>query len=96
MNQKDTEYKEMHSLTGAFIKEELEEVFEKKQVLCPFSLCYLQRKETLYAANKEDRARWVKALKTAIGYASLSDYYEMKVLAALKARPNWATASSGR
>ena len=79
MNASDTECKKMRALTGVFIKEELEEVLDKKQVLCPFSLCFLQRKETLYATNKEDRAKWVKALKAAIGYASLSDFYELKV-----------------
>lgn len=69
----------MHSLAGTFVKEELEEIFDKKTVLFPFSLCFLHNKKTFYAIKKDEKIGWVKALKEAIGYSSLYDFYELKV-----------------
>lgn len=68
----------MHSLVGTFIKEDLEEIVDKKTVLYPFSLCFVQYKKTFYTMKKDERAEWVKYLKEAIGYSSLYDYYELK------------------
>ena len=68
----------MHSLVGTFIKEELEEAFDKKTVLYPISLCFVQNKKTFYTIKKEDRNEWIKHLKEAIGYSSLYDFYELK------------------
>ncbi len=78
-NKGDAESRWMHSLTGVFIKEELEELFDKKTVLYPFSLHFLSAKKTLFALKKDERANWVRFLKETIGYATLSDYYEMRV-----------------
>lgn len=78
-NKEDPESKRMHSLAGTFIKEELEEIFDKKTILFPFSLCFLHNKKTLYAIKKDEKVGWVKALKEAIGYSSLYDFYELKV-----------------
>lgn len=68
----------MHTLIGTFIKDELEDIFDKKTVLYPFSLYFMQTKKTFYALKKEEKASWMKALKEAIGYSSLYDYYELK------------------
>ena len=70
----------MHMLTGTFIKNEMEEIFDKKTVLHPFSLHFLNNKKIFYALRKEEKAAWVQALKNAIGYSNLADFYELKVL----------------
>ena len=70
----------MHSLAGTFIKDELEDIFDKKTVLYPFSLYFMHNKKTFYALKKDEKVSWMKALKEAIGYSSLYDYYELKVL----------------
>jgi len=33
---------------------------------------------TYYLLNEQDRKKWMDAIKKVIGYAALSDYYEMK------------------
>ena len=78
-NKDDAQCKRMHSLAGTFIKDELEDIFDKKTVLYPFSLYFMQNKKTFYALKKEEKVTWMKALKEAIGYSSLYDFYELKV-----------------
>ncbi len=76
----DDRCKKIHALAGAFIKEELEDVQDKKTILYPFSLFFMHQKKTFNSYKKEDRAEWVKVLKAALGYANLYDFYELKVL----------------
>ena len=78
-NKEDPEQRRMHSLGNVFIKDELEEIFDRRTVLYPFSLHFMRGKKTLYALKKEERIGWMHALKEAIGYAILSDFYELKV-----------------
>ena len=78
-NKDDDACKKMHSLAGAFIKEELEDFYDKKTILYPFSLFFMHHKKTLYSYKKEERAEWIKKLKMALGYANLYDFYELKV-----------------
>ena len=61
------------------VREELAEIMQKKLPLYPFKLFFGQTQLALYALKQEERAKWVKALKDAIGYANLSDFYDMKV-----------------
>eukprot|EP00826_Nyctotherus_ovalis_P063776 TRINITY_DN9353_c0_g2_i2.p1 TRINITY_DN9353_c0_g2~~TRINITY_DN9353_c0_g2_i2.p1 ORF type:complete len:309 (+),score=103.71 TRINITY_DN9353_c0_g2_i2:1413-2339(+) len=68
----------MLSLAGTFIKEELEEIADKKTALFPFSICFVKKKTTFYTVKKNEREEWVKYLKEAIGYSNLHDYYELK------------------
>ncbi len=77
-NKEDTQHKEMQSLVGTFIKDELEDIFDKKTVLYPFSLYFMHNKKTFYALKKDEKAAWMKALKEAIGYSNLYDFYELK------------------
>jgi hypothetical protein len=79
-NKEDPQYHRMHALTGTFIKNELEEIFDKKTVLHPFSLHFLNNKKFFYALRKDEKTVWMQALKSAVGYANLSDFYELKVL----------------
>lgn len=42
----------MHSLVGVFVKEELEEILDKKTILHPFKLIFPHKTRTYYALNK--------------------------------------------
>jgi serine/threonine protein kinase len=77
-NKDEKQAEQMHSLVGTFIKEELDEIINKKMVVYPFSLRFVQNKKTFYSIRKEDKDEWIKNLKEAIGYSSLYDYYELK------------------
>ena len=61
------------------VKEELAEVMQKKLPLFPFKLFFGQTQLALYSIRQDERTKWVKAMKEAIGYANLSDFYDMKV-----------------
>lgn len=74
----EANYKTMNSLIGCFVKEEPEEEISGKK-LYPFSIIISQTKSRKYYAEKtEDRNMWVNAIKTAVGYANITDYYELK------------------
>ena len=68
----------MYNIHGLFVREELEEVLEKK-VYYPFTLSQRKKGRTFYAASKEDREMWSEAIKKAIGYANIFDYYDIQV-----------------
>lgn len=69
----------MHNLIGCFIKEGEQETIEN-QVLFPFSIEFSAKKtRKYYAESQEDCKKWVNCIKQIIGYASLLDFYELKV-----------------
>jgi serine/threonine protein kinase len=69
----------MHNLIGCFIKDEPEEHLDASTILYPFSLIFPPAKaRTYYLQTKEERDRWIKAIKKVIGYSSLTDYYDIK------------------
>jgi hypothetical protein len=39
----------------------------------------MNNKKLFYCSKKEEKAGWMKALKIAIGYTNLYDFYELKV-----------------
>jgi Ca2+-binding EF-hand superfamily protein len=74
----DTAYKSMSSLVGCFVKEEASEEING-MVLSPFSVIISQSKSRkYYAEREEDRNMWVTTIKKVIGYANITDYYELK------------------
>jgi len=74
----EDKHKGMHNLVGVFIKEEPEEVIEGVTFYA-FKLIFPGNKQrTYYLQKKEEKEQWVSAIKKAIGYASLFDYYEIK------------------
>jgi len=86
----------MYSLSGCLIREELEEIMQTKTVLYPLKIFFGPNTLQLYALKKEERIKWVQVMKEAIGYANLSDYYEMKVIPDLTShRVHLAKANSG-
>eukprot|EP00826_Nyctotherus_ovalis_P013410 TRINITY_DN1361_c0_g3_i1.p1 TRINITY_DN1361_c0_g3~~TRINITY_DN1361_c0_g3_i1.p1 ORF type:complete len:609 (-),score=189.75 TRINITY_DN1361_c0_g3_i1:486-2312(-) len=74
----DSAYKTMSSLVGCFVKEEPAEEI-KEMTLYPFSIIVGQSKSRKYYAEKEEeRNMWVNTIKKVIGYANITDYYELK------------------
>ncbi len=69
----------IHSLVGGLIREEGEHLMLSKHVLYPFKIILGASFLTLYAIRKEEKDKWVQAIKEAIGYSNLSDFYDLKV-----------------
>jgi hypothetical protein len=74
----DEVHKTMVSLISVFLRIEPEEPLDKKNTLYPFSLIFPNKERTFYLLSAEKRDEWVMKIKEAIGYASLTDYYEVK------------------
>jgi Ca2+-binding EF-hand superfamily protein len=74
----DEASKTMVNLIGIFIKIEPEEPLDKKNVIYPFTLIFPNKERTFYLLSKNDRENWVAKVKKAIGYASLTDFYDVK------------------
>lgn len=69
----------MHNLLGVFIKDEPEEYLDSTTVLYPFSLIFPGNKpRQYYLLNKEDKQKWMDAIKKVIGYSNLFDFYDIK------------------
>lgn len=69
----------MHNLIGVFIKDEEAEHLDENTTLYPFSLIFPGNKpRTYYLLNKDDRNKWMEAIKKVIGYSSLFDFYDIQ------------------
>ena len=69
----------MHNLVGVFIKDEPEEKLDETTVLHPFKLIFPGNKQRLYyLLNKEEKDKWMDAIKKVIGYSNLFDFYEIQ------------------
>lgn len=70
----------MHSLIGAFIREDEPEMLpDGVNCIYPFRIILPPNKSrTYYLLNKSERDTWLKVIKAAIGYASIQDFYEIK------------------
>jgi serine/threonine protein kinase len=77
-NKDDERHKGMHSLVGVFIKDELEEFLDKKTVLYPFKLIFPNKARIYYLLSKTEKDKWMNAIKKAIGYSNLFDFYELQ------------------
>jgi len=78
-NKSEEKHKGMHNLIGVFIKDDPEEYLDSTTVLYPFSLVFPGNKpRTYYLLNKEDKEKWMNAIKKVIGYSNLFDYYDIK------------------
>lgn len=73
----EEKHKGMHNLIGVFLQDEVDEVFEGK-TLYPFKLMFPPNKSrTYYLESKEEKEKWMKAIKKVIGYSNLYDYYDV-------------------
>jgi len=69
----------MHNLVGVFIKDEPEEQLDATTLLYPFSLVFPgNTTRTYYLQTKEDKVKWMDAIKKVIGYSNMFDYYDVK------------------
>jgi len=73
----DSKHKEMQSLVGVHLKNELEEIVDTNTVLYPFMLIFPDKRRIYYLKNKAEKERWMDAVKKVIGYANLYDFYEV-------------------
>ena len=69
----------MHSLVGIFIKSEKDEVLEgTTTVLYPFKIIFpINKVRVFYCRNLEERDKWVQHIKSAVGYSSIEDFYDI-------------------
>lgn len=78
-NKKEDKHKSMHSLIGVFIKDEKEEQLDDNTTLHPIKLVFPPNKARVYyLLNKEEKDKWVEAIKKVVGYSNLFDFYEVK------------------
>lgn len=72
----------MQALTGAVIKDEGEVAIQKDTTLSSFVLILGMNPLRFYTVKIEEKQRWLRCIKDALGYCLFSDYYVLKV--------NWA------
>ena len=78
-NKREEKHKSMHSLVGVFIKDEAEEQLDSTTVLYPFKLIFPPNKaRSYYFSDREEKQRWMVAIKQVIGYSNVFDFYEIK------------------
>ena len=78
-NQED--YISLYSLVGTLVREEMEELSIARRALYPFTIFFGPNSVRFYALKKEEQLKWTDALKEAIGYSHLSEFYTVKVCA---------------
>jgi len=77
--QNEEKHKSMHPLVGVFIKDEAEEQLYSTTVLYPFKLIFPGNKHRVfYLTTREEKDRWMNAIKKVIGYSHLFDFYEIQ------------------
>lgn len=70
----------MIELTKIVVVEEKDYAVDSKVTLFPFSLTVFKNKTTIYALKKAERDLWINTLKQVIGYSSIYNIYNIKVL----------------
>jgi len=71
----------MHSLVGVFVKSEKEEHLEgtTNTIIYPFKVIFpINKVRVFYCRNRDDRSKWIASIKTAVGYSSIEDFYEIQ------------------
>ena len=77
-NKEETKHKGMHNLSGVFLQEENQHEIDGIKYFC-FSVVYPKKSRFYYIINEENYLEWIKNIRKAIGYANLTDLYEVKV-----------------
>ena len=77
-NKDDDRHRGMHNLNGVFIRDELPESYQTETIY-PFTLIFPGNNlRSYYLMTAADKDKWVAIIKEAIGYAKLTDFYEVK------------------
>lgn len=67
----------MHSLTGVYIKDEVDEFCQNGYLLYLFMLIFPNKRRIYYFRTQEDKQRWMAAIKKSIKLSALTDFYEV-------------------
>jgi len=67
----------MKSLTGVYFKDENTTVDENGRPIYAFMLVFPNKRRIYYLKSEEEKQKWVNAIKKAIGYSSLTDFYDL-------------------
>jgi hypothetical protein len=73
----DEKYKGMYALTNVFIREEEPEPYDDDNYVYSFTMIFVSKERKFYCLKKEDYDDWVAKLKAALGYYSISSYYDI-------------------
>jgi hypothetical protein len=76
-NKGDLKHKEMKSLSGVFIKDETEHLDENGAMMWPFMLIFPNKRRIYYFKTQDEKTKWTEAIKHAIGYNNLYDFYDV-------------------
>jgi len=68
----------MYSLTGCFVRDDLQELLTPKQIMYPFTLIFGEFKLKLYAIKQEEKDEWLKVLRDLLKYSSLIDFFDIR------------------
>jgi len=67
----------MHNLSGVFVKEEKNEIFDGVEYFT-FAVVYPKKTRYYFVDSEENLKMWISAIKKATGYSDLNDIYEIK------------------
>jgi serine/threonine protein kinase len=76
-NKEETKHKGMHNLSGVFLQEENQHEIDGQKFYC-FSVVYPKKSRFYYVDNEAEYNSWLKNIRKSIGYANLTDIYEVK------------------
>ena len=75
-NDKETQHKGMHNLSGVFLREDKPQIFGNQKYYV-FSIIYPKKERVYYIDNESQYKIWIAKLKTATEYTNLTDIYEV-------------------
>ena len=78
-NQSSKQALNIYSLLRGFVKEELEELVQKRIVIYPLCIYCGNSKVTIYSIKREIKDAWVAAFKEALNYSRLTMFYDVQV-----------------
>jgi serine/threonine protein kinase len=73
----EIQHKEMHSLSGVYIKEEMPEEVIDGKTYYSFMLIFPNKRRVYFLESQEHRDTWIEAIKKVTKYSSLYDFYEV-------------------
>ena len=77
-NDKETQHKGMHNLSGVFLREEKPQIFNNQKFFV-FSIIYPKKERVYFVDNESQYKIWIAKLKTATEYTNLTDIYEVSM-----------------
>lgn len=75
--QGESKHLDMRSLSGVYIKDEIEELDDNGDTLHLFMLIFPNKRRIYYFKCKKDKMKWMDAIKASIRYCCMTDYYTL-------------------